>query len=349
LRPFKGGGIARFTANAAALCSHGFIGSIIDLCHRNFKPVVKDKAVNWTLFIVLSLIWGSSFKLMKVGMVSLSPYQVAAIRMASAGIVLLPFAFNALKKVERKKITVIMVSGFLGSFFPAFLFCIAETKIDSSLAGILNALTPLFTILLGVMFFHVKVSLQRYIGVLVGFVGLVLLFLSKGDITLSYLSYTSLVLLATIFYGINVNVVSKNLKDTGSLNIAAIAFTFLVLPSMIVLALSGFFSLPFDDGFIESTIASTVLGVFGTAIASILFYVLVKRAGGLFASTVTYGIPFVAVFWGLLGGETITIVQVLCLGIILVGVYLANQVPATKSPAETAGLKNIEAEKPTVA
>ncbi len=267
-------------------------------------------------------------------MVSLSPYEVAAIRMASAGIVLLPFAINALRKVERNKILMIMLSGLLGSFFPAFLFCIAETKIDSSLAGILNALTPLFAILIGVLFFQVKVSLQRYIGVFVGFVGLVLLFVSKGNISLSYLSYTSLILLATIFYGINVNIISKNLQRTGSLNIAAIAFTFLIIPSIIVLAYCGYFQLSFNTEFISSTVASTILGVFGTAVASILFYVLVKRAGGLFASTVTYGIPFVAVFWGLLSGETITIIQVLCLGVILLGVYLANKLPQAKPSTE---------------
>jgi drug/metabolite transporter (DMT)-like permease len=309
---------------------------------------VRDKLVNWGIFIVLSLIWGSSFKLMKLGMVSLSPYDVAAIRMASAGIVLLPFAVSALKKVERNKILVIMLSGLLGSFFPAFLFCIAETKIDSSLAGILNALTPLFTIIIGVLFFTMKVSLQRYIGVMVGFTGLVLLFFSKGNITLSYLSYTSLVLLATVFYGINVNIVSKNLQQTGSLNIAAIAFSFLIIPSVLVLLFSGFFQLTFDADFVSSTIASTVLGVFGTAIASILFYVLVKRAGGLFASTVTYGIPFVAVFWGVLSGETITLLQVLCLGVILVGVYLANKVPATKNPAEISRVELVEVEETTL-
>lgn len=277
-------------------------------------------------------------------MVSLSPYQVAAIRMASAGIVLLPFALSAIKKVERSKVSMVMLSGLLGSFFPAFLFCIAETKIDSSLAGILNALTPLFTIIIGVSFFAMKVSTQRYIGVLVGFVGLTLLFLCKGNITLTYLTYTSLVLLATVFYGINVNIISKNLKETGSLNIASIAFTFLIIPSVLVLIYTGFFRLRFDGAFISSTAASTVLGVFGTAIASILFYVLVKRSGGLFASTVTYGIPFVAVFWGLLSGETISILQVLCLGIILVGVYLANKLPETTTPAEVAGAELIEQE-----
>ncbi len=236
---------------------------------------------------------------MKIGLEVLSPYEVAALRMISAGIILLPFAVTAYKKIPRNKIGLVFFSGILGSFFPAFLFCIAEVKIDSSLAGILNALTPLFTILIGVIFFKIEVSLNRYLGVIIGFVGLALLFLSKGNITLSYLSYALLVLLATLFYGINVNVVGQYLQKTGSLNIASLAFCMLIPPSVIILWMTSYFNNPLlEKSFLFATGASIVLGVFGTALASVLFYVLVKRSGGLFASTVTYGIPFVAVFWG---------------------------------------------------
>ncbi len=295
--------------------------------------ILKDKIINWGIFIVLSLIWGSSFKLMKLGMEALSPYQVAALRMISAGIILLPFAVTAYKKIPQNKIGLIFLSGIFGNFFPAFLFCLAEVKIDSSLAGILNALTPLFTILIGIMFFKMQVSANRYTGVIVGFVGLTLLFLSKGNITLSYLSFALLVLLATVFYGINVNIIGRYFQKTGSLNIASLAFCMLIPPSLIVLWMTGYFNNPvLQKSFLLATGASTVLGVFGTALASVLFYVLVKRSGSLFASTVTYGIPFVAVFWGLLSGEKITLLQVGCLGIILIGVYLASKTDSKKIP-----------------
>jgi drug/metabolite transporter (DMT)-like permease len=146
------------------------------------------------------------------------------------------------------------------------------------------------------------------------------------------------VLLATLFYGINVNLVSKHMHHIGSLNIASIAFAFLIIPSLVVLLFTGYFNYPLSSGpYVFSTVCSVVLGVFGTAIASIMFYMLVKRAGGLFASTVTYGIPFVAVFWGLLSGEVITLLQVGCLAIILAGVYLANKVPAKKFPEAASG------------
>ncbi|WP_165958112.1 DMT family transporter [Segetibacter sp. 3557_3] len=287
---------------------------------------MKDKFVNIGIFVVLCLIWGSSFKLMKTGMEALSPYDVAGLRMISAGLVLLPFTIRAYKAIPNEKLKLVMLSGLLGSFFPAFLFCIAETRIDSSLAGILNALTPLFTIVVGISFFDLKINRQKQIGVLIGFTGLCLLFLAKGNISFSYIGYSLLVLLATILYGINVNIVARHLNTVGSLNIAAVAFTFLVIPSGLALLLSGYQQHEFSNyAVLKSTAAGIVLGVFGTAVASILFYMLVKRAGGLFASMVTYGIPFVAVFWGLLDGEHISALQVLCLGIILVGVYLANK------------------------
>jgi drug/metabolite transporter (DMT)-like permease len=294
--------------------------------------------INWGIFILLSLIWGSSFKLMKIGMEALTAYQVAALRMISAGVVLLPFALNAYKTIPRDKIGIVFLSGIFGNFFPAFLFCIAEIKIDSSLAGILNALTPLFTIVIGVMFFNLQVSRNRLIGVLVGFVGLTLLFLAKGNITLTYISYAFLVLLATVFYGLNVNIIGKYLKDIGSLNIASLAFCMLIPPAIIILFTTGYFHLGLTKGSVlVSEAASSTLGVLGTAVASVLFYVLVKRSGGLFASTVTYGIPFVAVFWGILSGEKITLPQIFCLGIILVGVYLANRIE-NKNPVVTPGL-----------
>ncbi|HXL56243.1 MAG TPA: DMT family transporter, partial [Chitinophagaceae bacterium] len=129
----------------------------------------------WLLFILLSVIWGSSFILMKAGMQALSAYQVATIRILSAAIILLPFATKAFKNVERNKIAYVILSGLLGSFFPAYLYCLAETRIDSSLAAILNSLTPLFTITIGVSFFKFQASAKKIIGVIIGFMGLVLL------------------------------------------------------------------------------------------------------------------------------------------------------------------------------
>ncbi|HEY0679136.1 MAG TPA: DMT family transporter [Chitinophagaceae bacterium] len=286
----------------------------------------SDRLLNWVIFALLSFIWGSSFILMKEGMKVLTPYQVASIRMVSAGVVLLPLAIRQMKQLPSNKIGFAILSGLLGSLFPAFLFCIAETRIDSSLAGILNALTPISVVTIGLLFFHSKVTRLQFAGILIGFAGLCLLFLSRGQIDLTYLSYASLVLLATISYGLNVNMVNRYLHEIPSFHIATFAFVSLMIPSLVILWATGYFELPLNNKeVLLATGASALLGLFGTAIATVLFYVLLKKAGTVFSSMVTYGIPFVAIFWGLLAGETITLLQIGCLAIILGGVYVARK------------------------
>jgi drug/metabolite transporter (DMT)-like permease len=263
---------------------------------------------------------------MKEGLKAFTPYQVASIRMLSAGIILLPFAFKAFQKIPKEKLGLVVVSGVLGNFIPAYLFCIAETQIDSSLAGILNSLTPMFTIIVGVLFFNVQTSLIKIIGIIIGFIGLSFLLAAGKDVSLHNLSFAGLVLLATLFYGINVNIVGRHMQNMGSLNIASIAFAFLIIPSACVLFFTGYFNHNFSDPIVlKSLMASSLLGIVGTSIATILFYFLVKRAGIIFGSLVTYGIPIVAVGWGLLDGESLSIMQVGCLGLILLGVYIVNR------------------------
>lgn len=297
---------------------------------------MSSKFISWSLFIGLCIIWGSSFILMKWGLYDanlqpvLSPYQVAALRMFSSGLVMLPFLYRSLKNLPPATIRYVLLSGWLGSFFPAFLFCIAETKIDGALTGSLNSLTPLFVIITGTLFFRKNTSRQKIIGVLVGLIGSgILLYINAGKPN-SYLAYTGFVVLATILYGFNVNMVHEKLKGVGSVQIATVAFTGLIPPALIVLVYTGYFNLPLTQNvYAISTLASSILGIMGTALASVLFYVLVKKAGGLFASLVTYGIPFVAILWGVYYGEKVTGMQVIALSIILLGVYLANR-PETK-------------------
>jgi drug/metabolite transporter (DMT)-like permease len=297
----------------------------IDFCRQMINEQ-KARLFHWLLFLVLSAIWGSSFILMKEGMKHLTPYQVASLRLLSAGLVLLPFALKAIKRFPRKDFPLVILSGLLGTFFPAYLFCIAETQLDSGLAGILNALTPLFTLLIGAIFFHSVLPLKKWMGVIIGFVGLVLLMISgKHGVSFNNMNYSLFIIMATIFYGLNVNIVSRYLKHIPSLSIAAVAFSVLTIPAGLILFFTGYFHQPLTAGFTYSTGAASILGIFGTAVASILFYMLMKRAGYLFASMVTYGIPFVALFWGFLAHETIMPLQILCLILILAGVWLANK------------------------
>lgn len=287
---------------------------------------MHPKLFNWLLFLTLCLVWGSSFILMKEGLKQLSAYEVAAMRMLSAGVVLLPFAMGSFKRMQRKDLGLLILSGMLGSFIPAILFCVAETKIDSALAGMLNALTPLFVITIGALFFRTGIIWKKFVGVLIGFAGMLLLFLAqKKDSGNSDVFLASLIVLATLCYGLNVNMTNRFLKHVPSLDIAAIAFVSLIIPSAAVLFMAGFADHQFTDAaVIRAVSASAVLGIFGTAVATILFYMLMKRAGPIFSSTVTYGIPFVAIGWGLLAGETIGQLEIIGLLIILSGVYITN-------------------------
>jgi drug/metabolite transporter (DMT)-like permease len=218
--------------------------------------------------------------------------------------VLLPFTINKLKAIPRKELPLIFLSGMLGTFIPAYLFCLAETQLDSGVAGILNALTPLFTILIGAIFFKAKLPLKKWTGVLVGFAGLVMLVMVGRDMKFNNMGYSTYIIIATICYGINVNMVSRHLKHIPSLMLASVAFGLLILPSGLILLYTELTEKAGEKGYWYSIGASSVLGIFGTAVASVLFYMLMKRAGPLFASMVTYGIPFVALFWGSLAGET---------------------------------------------
>jgi drug/metabolite transporter (DMT)-like permease len=288
---------------------------------------VNKGFLNWFIFIILAIIWGSSFIMMKEGLLHLSAFQVASLRIVFSGIVLLPAAIMHFKNIPKNKLLIIFTSGVLGSLLPAYLFCVAEIGIDSALAGTLNSLTPIFVIITGVLFFRTKPESNKILGILIAFTGSILLLFSKGHMQESQnLLYVSFVVLATICYGFNVNMVYKHLQNIGSLQIAAVALTLNAVPALIVLILTGYFNLPLTDReILYSTGHAALLGILGTAVASIIFYKLVKGAGAVFASMVTYGIPIVANFWGLIYGEEVGLKQFGCLVLILTGVYLANR------------------------
>ena len=230
--------------------------------------------LSWILYGVLCLIWGSSFLLMLIGLEKLNAWQVAAIRLFSAGVILLPFAWKVMQRIPKEKISFIILSGFLGSFFPAFLFCLAETKLDSSFAGTLNSLTPIFVLIVGASFFQLKVNRRQVLGILISFTGSILLFLSKSGKT-GDLMYIGFIVLATFLYGLNVNMVSRKLKEVASFDIAVLAFSFLTIPSLIILLVFQTHQLNLSDSqTLWSVLASAGLGIAGTTVASILFYIL---------------------------------------------------------------------------
>ena len=289
--------------------------------------MMSKRFTDWLIFIVLSLIWGSSFILMKIGLQQLNSYQVAALRIFSAGLILLPITIKNIKYIPKNKLLLVFLSGLIGNLIPAFLFCIAEEKIDSGLAGTLNSLTPIFVIVTGYIFFNIQTTTNKVIGILIAFIGSFLLLFStsnlQGDM---HFNLILLVILATLLYGFNVNMVAKKLSNITSLHIAAVALSLNAIPALLILIFTGYFNLPLNNKeFLISTGASVLLGVLGTAVATIIFYMLVKRAGGVFATMVTYGIPFIAIGWGIIYGESFGWQQAFCLLIILSGVYYSNR------------------------
>lgn len=264
---------------------------------------------------------------MKEGEKGLNPSQLASLRIFSASVVLIPFAFFHIRNVPGKKIPVIFLAGICGNLAPAFLFAIAIAKLGhSSLVGILNALTPICTVIMGILLFHDKFEMRKILGVLIGFAGLCLLTLIQDDVSLDHIGYALLVVLATLFYGLNPNLVSHYLKGIPSGSITSISLSLLSIPCFLILWITGFFQLDFSDPVIQLAVFYTLLlGIVGSAIATFLFYILLKKAGVLFAALVTYGIPFIAILWGALDNEPVTYRETGCLAIILSGVYLVQK------------------------
>lgn len=290
---------------------------------------MKPSPLSWLYLILLSLIWGSSFILMKEGLVAFTSDEVAALRIAIAFLVLLPFLYKHFKSVNFKKDWFgLTLSGVLGNLLPAFLFTKAETQISSSLTGMLNALTPLFTIVLGILIFKYKMNRFQIIGVGVGLIGaLLLLGFNESNEQSKNINYSLLVVLATICYAISVNAIKKYLSHVNS--VAASVWAFVIIGPLALIYL--FVNTDFQSHLTQNPNGYSALGfivllaVFGTAIALILFNSLIKLTGTVFASTCTYLIPIVAISWGLLDGEVVTVVQMLSVGVIILGVWLINK------------------------
>lgn len=303
---------------------------------------MPNKIIHWFLFIALCIIWGSSFKLMKDSADSLNGYQIAAIRIFAAALISLPFALSHISRIKKTRLPIVAFSAVIGNLLPAFLFAIALTRIDGSLAGIMNSLTPICVVLIGILFYKDRVASEKMMGLIIGFIGLVLLTLypvMSGERTISFENqgYLLLPIMATLLYGFNVNMVSHRLKEINPVHLATVSVAFMIFPTAALLWYDGFFQLDFASETVQKDILSaSMLGIFGSAVATVLFYSLVQRAGGLFASLVTYGIPFVALFWGFLDHEHITWIEMCCLLLILAGVYLANRAPMKKASEEEA-------------
>lgn len=283
-----------------------------------------SKHLKWVYLIVLSLIWGSSFILIKKGLVGLSAMQLGSLRIIFAALFLLFIGLKSLPKIPKEKWKYIALTSFFGTFIPAYLFAIAETEIDSSITAILNALTPLNTLVLGALFFGITFQKKQIWGVLIGLIGSVLLVLNGAINNPGHnYYYAVLVIIATICYAINVNLIKRFLSDLSPLSITTGNFMVLLLPALSILFFSGFFEVIYSEKVQHSVLFIMLLGVVGTGIANVLFFKLIQMSSPVFATSVTYLIPIVAFFWGLLDNEMLTPIQLLGAFIVLIGVYLS--------------------------
>ncbi len=289
---------------------------------------MKQIDSKWLYLVVLSVIWGTSFILIKKSLLGLTPYQLGAIRTIITGIFLLIAGFNKLKTIDKQQWKWIGLSGLLGSFFPAFLFAIAETEIDSAVASILNSLVPLNTILLGFAVFKIASTKRQVLGVIIGFIGTAILILKGAELNpeQNYL-YAGFVIISTIMYAANVNIIKRNLQNVKPLAIAAGNYAVIIIPALVVLFCADFFtSETFENPNLKMALVYvTVLSFFGTALAKVLFNKLVQISTPVFASSVTYLMPIIALVWGVLDGEGFSVWQGLGSLIILIGVYLSHK------------------------
>tara|TARA_B100001113_G_scaffold193070_1_gene158303 strand:- start:209 stop:1096 length:888 start_codon:yes stop_codon:yes gene_type:complete len=287
----------------------------------------------WFYLISLSLIWGSSFILIKKALVGLEADQLGSLRIIFSSIIIILIAWKRLSKITRLEWKWITISAFLGSFFPAFLFAFAEKEIDSAVASIINSIVPLNTVVIGMVLFNIRSTKRQIIGVLIGLAGTYMLIMSgiKLNPDQNYL-YSGFVILCSFLYALNVNIIKKYLQHLSALTITVGHFAVIIIPALIVFYFSDFDvnSLKNQET-IDSIIYVLILAVFGTALAKILFNKLIKISSPVFASSVTYSMLIVSIFWGLVDGEKFSINQLIATIIIILGVLLTNKKSSPKN------------------
>jgi drug/metabolite transporter (DMT)-like permease len=285
---------------------------------------MKAVPSKWIFLFFLSLIWGSSFILIKKGLVGLTPFQLGSLRMIFAAVFLLAVGFKSLKNIKQHQWKYIALTAMMGTFFPAFLFSIAQTQIDSSISAVLNSLTPLAALVLGALVFGLNFQRRQIFGVTIGLFGSVLLILS-GAVNHPGQNYwfATLAVCGAICYAVNVNLIKKYLSDVNPLSITVGNFAVLLVPALIILFTTNFHEVAHLPNVKTSMLFISVLAVFGTCVANVLYFKLIQISSPIFASSVTYMLPIVACFWGILDGESLTLVQALGAFIVLIGIYLS--------------------------
>ncbi|MBT5232643.1 MAG: EamA family transporter [Flavobacteriaceae bacterium] len=287
---------------------------------------MENKNLKWIYLLILSFVWGSSYILIKKALIGLSPLQVGSLRTIISTVLLLAIGYSSLKSIPRDKWKWILITG-LVSFIPPFLFAYAQTEIDSALAAILNSLTPLATLLIGVGFYRFKIDSKQISGVIIGLIGSVLLMYQGSVINPDQnLLYVFFIIFASVLYAVQVNLLKVHLQDVSAVAITVGNFIFIFPLAVVIFLMSDYKQIDINDKDVKVALfCLLILSIIGTVFAKILFNKFVQIASPVFASSVTYTLPIVALFWGLIDGEVFTLNQFFATVIILIGVYLANK------------------------
>lgn len=302
----------------------------------------KNKLQASLLLILLAFIWGSSFILIKKGLTAFTPGQVGSLRITITGLAFLPYVLLNTKRLKLEKFWFIIAFAVLEIGIPPYLYSIAQTHVDSGTAGILNSLVPLFTLLTGIMFFGLTFNVAKLGGVLLGLLGAVLLVFTRTGLDGSgfQLDFTNafglLIVLATLMYGLGTNILKKFLSDVSGMVTVAFSFVILSIPAGAYLVTTDVFSIDYAvPKNLYALLALITLALMGSGLAMYLFTIVTKKTSALFASFVTYLIPFVALVWGFLDGEPLNVMQFVCLLFILGGIYIANKGRLKKNKASS--------------
>ncbi|OIP45493.1 MAG: permease [Flavobacteriaceae bacterium CG_4_10_14_3_um_filter_31_253] len=281
----------------------------------------------WVFLIILSLVWGSSYILIKKALLGFEPITLSALRITTSSILLLIVGFPSLKKIQKHHWKYIFYTAFLGTFFPVFLFSFAVQGIDSAIVSMLNSFTPFNTFIIGILVFGFSYKNKQFIGITLGLIGtLVLIFNGAAMNPDQNYWFALLPIIATFGYAMNVNIVKKHLSDLDALAIITGNFLMMLPSAIVVLYLSGFFStFSGNELQMDSLLYVVILAIFGTGIAKVLYTKLVQISTPVYASSVTYLMPLVAIFWGSLDGEKLSVLQLFAGLIIMFGVYLVNR------------------------
>ncbi|MDP3912862.1 MAG: DMT family transporter [Bacteroidota bacterium] len=280
----------------------------------------------FAILMVLAFVWGSSFILMKIGLKSFSPEQAGALRIVFASLVLLPISIKQLKNLQKKDLKSLLIAGFIGSFFPAFLFMKAETQINSSLAGMLNSLTPVFTLIVGLLFHKTGFRWLQVVGLSLGLAGASGLILAGDGFSLGTVnSYAFYIVLATSFYAISINQIKSKLTHLTGIQVTSLSFLFIGPVALAFLLTTDFATVAANPSWPVHLLALAALGIVGTALAMMLMNSLIRYSSAVAASSVTYIIPVFAIMWGVFDGEKVTLLHLVCMAIIMAGVYLISR------------------------